>query len=118
MRLKSAFWVSALIRRANSAGAFATVLNKGADEAGAIFIVVNMLDGRLSLYSPAPQLQYEDGQPSERLFECRQNQVHADDINQILSKERSFDPDIWVVEIEDKEGRCFIDPDFIVMRSP
>ena len=45
MRLKSGIWVAAYLRRCNVEGAFAAVRRRGAEEAGAIFVVVNRLDG-------------------------------------------------------------------------
>ncbi len=47
MRLTSEFWVAALVRRVNGTGAFAALSNKGAAEAGAIFIKFRNADGKL-----------------------------------------------------------------------
>ena len=55
MRLKSAIWVAAYVRRCNVEGAFAAVRRRGAEEAGAIFIKLNRLDGTAELFAPAPQ---------------------------------------------------------------
>jgi hypothetical protein len=49
MRLKSAIWVAAYIRRCNLEGAFATLRRRGAEEAGAIFVKINRLDGTAEL---------------------------------------------------------------------
>ncbi|MBO0753267.1 MAG: DUF1491 family protein, partial [Bradyrhizobiaceae bacterium] len=54
MRLKSGIWVSAYIRRCYAEGVFAAVRRRGAEEAGAIFIKVNRLDGTADVYGPAP----------------------------------------------------------------
>ena len=109
MRVTSSLWVSALIRRAEAAGAFAMVLHKGAAEAGAIFVVVNDLGDSVALYGPAPQTDYSMDGPSERQFERVLDAATADDLKQKIERERSFDPDIWVVEIEDRQGRSFIE---------
>jgi hypothetical protein len=45
MRLKSGIWVAAYIRRCHLEGAFAAIRRRGAEEAGAIFIKLNRLDG-------------------------------------------------------------------------
>lgn len=72
MRLKSEIFVSALIRRVFSAGGFAAVEKKGAEEAGAIFIRQRLRDGRENLYGPAPQSFAEDEEVrAERRFETR-----------------------------------------------
>ena len=109
MRVKSDLWVSALIRRAQAGGAFATVINKGAAEAGAIFVVVNNVQGGNTLYGPAPQTDYSVDGVAERRFERLLLDVEIQEINQKISREKSFDPDIWLVEIEDRSGRTFIE---------
>lgn len=114
MRVTSELWVSALIRRAEAAGAFAMVVRKGAAEAGAIFVIVNDLQGGVQLHAPAPQTDYSLEHRPERRFECvigdaGDAATAADEIAAKLDREKSFDPDIWIVEIEDKQGRSFID---------
>ena len=50
----------------NIEGAFAALRRRGAEEAGAIFIKVNRLDGTGTLYGPAPQTAFDEAQPSDR----------------------------------------------------
>ena len=68
MRLKSGIWVAAYLRRCNVEGAFAAVRRRGAEEAGAVFIKVNRLDGTPTLYGPAPQSAFDEAQPADRMF--------------------------------------------------
>ena len=68
MRLKSAIWVAAYIRRCNVEGAFAAVRRRGAEDAGAIFIKLNRLDGTAELFAPAPQSAFDDARPADRAF--------------------------------------------------
>ena len=68
MRLKSGIWVAAYLRRCQSAGVFGAVSRRGAEEAGAVFVKVALLDGNAVLYVPAPQTVYDDSRPIERLF--------------------------------------------------
>ena len=68
MRLKSNIWVSAYLRRCQSEGVFGAVRRRGAEEAGAVFVKVSLLDGNAMLYVPAPQTSYDDGRPVDRLF--------------------------------------------------
>ncbi len=109
MRLRSDIYVAALIRRAMSAGAFAALRRRGAPEAGAIFVVVDRRGGA-ALYAPAP-LGDDPARGVERVFA----RAHAaevlepGDVEARLTREIGFDPDIWIVEIEDKEGRPFVD---------
>lgn len=112
MRLKSGIWVSAYLRRCNVEGAFAVVRRRGAEEAGAVFIVVNRLDGTAALYGPAPQAAFDEARPSERLFTPSlgaEAPVPEADIDTRLAREVKFDPDIWIIEVEDRAGRHFLD---------
>lgn len=112
MRLKSSIWVAAYVRRCNIEGAFAVVRKRGAEEAGAIFIVVNRLDGTAMLYGPAPQTAFTDDTPTDRAFSIvigREGPAPEADIDARLQKEIRFDPDVWILECEDRAGRHFLD---------
>lgn len=112
MRLKSGIWVSAYVRRCNFEGAFAVVRRRGVDEAGAIFIKINRLDGTGALYGPAPQSMFDEARPSDRLFSALiggDKPAPEADIEARLTRELKFDPDIWIVEVEDRAGRHFLD---------
>jgi hypothetical protein len=112
MRLKSGLWVAAYIRRCNIEGVFAAVRRRGAEEAGAIYIKLNRLDGSGILYGPAPQAAFDDARPADRLFTIvagRDTPASDADIEARLQREIGFDPDIWIVETEDRAGRNFLD---------
>jgi hypothetical protein len=112
MRLKSAIWAAAYLRRVSVEGAFAAVRRRGADEAGAVFILVNRLDGSVTLYGPAPQALFDEAQPSERLFTAvlgDKTPVAEADAEARIAREIKFDPDVWVIEVEDRAGRHFLD---------
>jgi len=112
MRLKSGIWVAAYVRRCHIEGAFAAVRRRGADEAGAVYIKVNRLDGTGMLYGPAPQAVFDEAHPSGRIFTIilgRETPVSEADIEARLKREIGFDPDVWIVEVEDRGGRHFLD---------
>jgi hypothetical protein len=112
MRLKSGIWVAAYVRRCHIEGAFAAVRRRGADEAGAIYIKINRLDGTGTLYGPAPQAVFDEAQPSGRIFTVilgREVPVPEANIEARIVREIGFDPDIWVIEVEDRAGRHFLD---------
>ena len=111
MRLKSAIWVAAYIRRCNGEGAFAAVRRRGAEYAGAIFIKLNRLDGTAELFAPAPQTAFDDARPADRAFSrpFGKDPVPEEKVEDKLAKETRFDPDVWIVEVEDRAGRHFID---------
>src|SRR5258708_37520966 len=104
MRLKSAVWVAAYIRRCHIEGAFAAVRTRGAEEAGAIFVKLNRLDGTGELFSPAPQSAFDDAHPSDRAFArvFGPEPVSEEKIEERLKRELRFDPDAWIVEVEDR----------------
>ena len=108
-RLTSEFWVAAYLRRVMAEGGFAALRKRGAAEAGAIFVKLDLLDGRARLYGPAPQsLAADDG---ARRFA----RTHGDadltpaEAEERLAREARFDSDLWIVEIEDRAGRAFLD---------
>ena len=111
MRLKSALWVAAYLRRCNIDGAFAVVRRRGAEEAGAIFVRINRLDGTSDLFGPAPQSAFEMPSGVERLFSASLAEQPAPDatVEAYLAREVKFDPDIWILEVEDRAGRHFLD---------
>ncbi|MET0597234.1 MAG: DUF1491 family protein [Mesorhizobium sp.] len=100
MRLTTDIFVSALIRRVFSAGGFAAVANRGAAEAGAIFLVTRDRFGQLRLYGPAAQTAYDSATPEERRFSLLLDAAEESAVEARLARERRFDADIWVIELE------------------
>jgi hypothetical protein len=111
MRLKSGIWVSAYLRRCAVEGAYAVVRRRGAEEAGAVFIKIDRLDGTADLYGPAPQSAFDDARPPERAFApCLKTQpAQAADAESYLARQIKYDPDLWILEVEDRAGRHFLD---------
>lgn len=107
MRLKSEIWIKALLHRAASAGSPGVVVRRGDKDAGAVLVVVARLDGTADLYGPAPAgIESPDG---ERLLQCWKSRAPEAEITAVIERESRFDSDIWVAEIEDREGRHFLD---------
>ena len=105
MRVTSGFFVSALLKRLNSASCFAALRRRGAEEAGAIFICVDMLEGQCRLYGPAPPDFDSPDDGGRRFTEIQPGkQLTPLDASERLAKEISFDSDIWIVDIEDRSG--------------
>ena len=107
-RLKAGIFVRALIRRAEVAGASAFIVRKGAEEAGALILRLSRLDGTMLVLN---QVRMGSGKlawarplgdwgPDARAAEWCDKQVR-------------FDPDLWIVEIEDREGRAFVDEEIV-----
>lgn len=107
-RLRSDFWVAAHLRRCGVAGLDAVLRRRGAAEAGAIWVKVDRLDGTASLYGPAPQTLVEGG-AHDRLFQAVMRDRFPGDVEERLGREIRFDPDLWLIEVDDREGRCLLD---------
>ena len=108
-RLTSSFFVAAHLRRCASEGVVAVLRRRGSPEAGAIFIKVDRLDGTSDLYGPTPQSLAMEGQ-GERRF-ARIGDAPLDNLaaEEKLAREIRFDSDLWILEIEDRAGRTFLD---------
>lgn len=105
MRLKSNLWVKAYLRRAAIAGAFGAVLRHGDDDAGAIYIRISNHRGDAVLYGPAPV--YALSEDGGRKWYCLS--ARGQEIDNVVKREQKMDPDLWLIEIEDKAGRSFLD---------
>ncbi|MBM3636229.1 MAG: DUF1491 family protein [Alphaproteobacteria bacterium] len=105
-RLRSDLVIAAILRRAQSAGATAVLRRRGVGEAGAIFISVDYVDGRLDLYGPAPPRIDESAEDTRR-FDRILIDASGLDLSERMAREVKFDPDLWWVEIEDRQGRYF-----------
>jgi hypothetical protein len=103
MLLSTDVWVGALIRRAELGGAFAMVARKGDPRAGAVLVkTLNRRDGISLLYAEAFR---GDG---ERVWMNPTASHDEPDLDRYIERAVRVDPDLWVVEIEDKEGRHFL----------
>lgn len=113
MRVKSEIWVQAYLRRCQAQGAFVVVVRRGDEHAGAIYICINRLDGTVRLFGPAPA-GLETSGFERRWVNCFAADLVSDgDAAGYLARQISFDPDIWIVEVEDKAGRHFLGDDAI-----
>jgi hypothetical protein len=108
MRVKSEIWVRAYLRRCQGEGIPVVVVQRGDEAAGAIFICVDRLDGTASLYGPAPA-GLADSETERRWVSCLgPHPASETEVSAYLARQRKFDPDLWIIEIEDKAGRHFL----------
>ena len=103
--LKTDIWAAALIRRANAAGASAFVARKGDPDAGAVLVKVATLDGRARLYGPA-----QDGEGARVWLDLSAGPLGDEEraIDTHIARRAQQDPDLWVLEVEDRAGRAFL----------
>ncbi len=103
MRLKTEIWVQAFLLKCNGEGKFCTVASKGAVDAGAVFVIINRLDGRFHLFGPAPGAAYDE-RGDRRFIEELPFPATEEQVLALLERRRKFDSDLWVVEVEDRSG--------------
>jgi len=105
-RLPTHLIAAALVRRAALAGAAAFIVQKGDAERGDLLVKVARLDGTALALRPGPSL---DG---GRVFQDLAAQGAGPDeasIDAYVARATARDADLWVVEIEDREGRHFLE---------
>lgn len=102
MLLATDIWVSALLKRVELAGSFATIAKKGDARAGAVIVKV------LNLRTRDAYVLREAQSGEETLWMRPVETVNEPDVDAYIERQLKFDPDLWVVEIEDKEGRHFL----------
>ena len=103
-RLKAGIFVRALIRRAEVAGAQAYVVKKGAEEAGAVFLKISRLDGTCMVLNQARAAAGELVWAKVLGDSCDEAKAAA-----YFERQIKYDRDLWIVEIEDRDGRTFVD---------
>ena len=103
MILTTDIWVAALIRRAELGGAFATVAHKGDARAGSVLLkAFNQADGTVRLFAEATK---GDG---SRVWMQPTTATDEPSADAYVARSLRIDPDLWVVEIEDRYGRHFL----------
>jgi len=103
-RLKTGFYVRALMRRAEIGGASVYVARRGAEEAGALILKLTKPDGSLTVLSRATR-----GEGERVWMKPLGDSADSATTRKYFVKQMPFDPDLWIVEIEDREGRAFVD---------
>lgn len=103
MLLSSDLWVGALVRRAEIGGAYATVVRKGDARAGTVIVkAYDTAERRARLYTEA------FGPDGDRLWIQPVASESESELDAYIERQARYDPDLWVVEIEDRQGRHFI----------
>jgi len=109
MRLKSEIWVKAYLRRCQHEGVFAALVRRGDPDAGAIYIKLSRLDGTAALFGPAPA-GLEEAREDRRWQPCLTREPASEaDADAYLARQIEFDTDIWIVSVEDRQGRHFLE---------
>lgn len=102
LRLTTEFWVSAYLKRLQLANIPVFITSKGDKTAGAVLIKINTLDGKAKLFQRSYDL--DGNRVWVILIEGSDAEIEA-----VCVKQQHFDPDVWIVELEDKLGRHLLD---------
>lgn len=101
-RLTASFWVQAYLRRLSLANIPVFIVYKGEETAGAVLVKSNTLDGNATLF--------------HRIYDATGARIWdelgsgpQDQMDEIITRQRRFDPDLWVIEVEDRRGRTLLD---------
>ena len=109
MRLKAEIWIKAYLRHCAVAGLAAAVVRHGDDDAGAIYIRINRLDGTSLLFGPSPA-GFAGADEDRRWVPALSGLAEPDaDIEAYLERQAKFDPDLWLVEVEARDGRHLLE---------
>ncbi len=102
-RLTARFWVDAYLARLRQIGIPGFVVAHGDDTAGSVLVKLNTLDGRAVLYQRSYNI-LDERRDWAVLSEGAEAEVDA-----AVARQRGFDPDLWVIEVEDRQGRHLLD---------
>ena len=104
-RLTADFWVRAYLARLRLAAIPAYVTNRGDPTAGAVLVKLATLDGQARLFQRSFDLM-----TGARAWVVLSEGPEAE-VDEAARRQRRTDPDLWVIEIESREGRTLLDED-------
>ncbi|HHC29972.1 MAG TPA: DUF1491 family protein [Rhodobacterales bacterium] len=102
-RLASGVWVSAYLARLQAEGIAVYVVARGDETAGAVLVKLATMDGQARAFHRVIDLM-SGTRRWDVLAEGPEREVDA-----MIQKQRGFDPDLWVIEVEDARGRHLLD---------
>lgn len=102
-RLTARFWVDAYLARLRFQDIPAFVVSHGDDTAGAVLVKLNTLDGHATAFQRSFDLMTGD----RKWMELASGPEA--DVDASITKQRSFDSDLWVIEVEDRAGRHLLE---------
>lgn len=102
-RLTAKFWVDAYLTRLRLLDIPAFVTSHGDDTAGSVLVKLNTLDGQAQLFHRSYDLMSD-----RRIWAKLEDGIEAD-VDAAVTRQQGFDPDLWVIEVEDRDGRHLLD---------
>ncbi|MBP0483676.1 DUF1491 family protein [Sagittula salina] len=102
-RLTARFWIDAYLARLRLQDIPAFVTTHGDDTAGAVLVKLATLDGQARAFTRSFDLMTGERKWTELAAGAEQ------DVDETIARQREFDPDLWVIEVEDRQGRHLLD---------
>jgi hypothetical protein len=101
--LTARFWVDAYLARLRMFDIPAFVVAHGDDTGGAVLVKLATLDGKAVVFQRSFDLASGDRVWVELVSGAER------DVDEAVTRQRGFDPDLWVIEVEDRAGRHLLD---------
>ncbi len=105
MGLTTGIWVRAQVRICDRAFIPATIVRHGHDEAGTVLVKVNRFEAGVTVYAQATSL---DGEPAWSRG-TGPKPVSEPEADAYIERQVKYDPDVWVLEIEDRKSGYRLD---------
>ena len=102
-KLTSRFWVDAYLMRLRMFDIPAFVVAHADDTGGAVLVKLSTLDGKAVLFQRSFDLMTGERNWSELASGADR------DVDVSIDRQKNFDPDVWVIEVEDRLGRHLLD---------
>jgi hypothetical protein len=103
-KLNAGLWVGAVVRLAQSRGDFATIAKKGDETAGQVILVTRQRNDHVQVYSRTLNSRGDYSwtvaiaSPPEELGK----------VNEYLDRQRRYDPDLWIVDLDTDNPERFV----------
>ena len=104
-RLASGIWVSAYLARLQAEGVYAHIVHRGERTAGAVAVKLATMDGQASVF-----VRTLDGE-GDRVWTALVGHGPEPQADEAIARQRRYDRDLWVIEVEDPRGRHLLGED-------
>jgi len=108
-RLPTELWVKAHVRRCSGAGVPVVIARRGDPHSGIVIVKLNQLESGCRVMT---QMRGLDGRLGW-MAALDGKLVPESEADEYISRQTARDPDLWVIEIEDREGRHLVDGEML-----
>jgi hypothetical protein len=105
MGLNTGLWVSAQVRICDRAFIPATVVRRGDPDAGTVLLKLNRFEAGVTVYTQTSS----SGDEPMWSRGTGPNPVSEAEADAYIERQVKYDPDVWVLEIEDRKGQYKMD---------